>query len=252
MTILSKFEFGVLRLSIDHPMKRNAINADMFDALTEALVQASQDESVRVVLMQGGEQIFSAGADLEQMRSAPEILDQAMVRFFEVIKNFKKPIVAQVNGPCVGEAFTMLLYCDLVYASDKALFSIPSVALGRTTRFGAALMMATSAGIVRAAEKLMLSEPISANEALDMRLITGIADEDSLDQLVASKVARLAVLPPQAVQATKTLLTLSRNQLLNILTDDEEAIWHRQNLSEEAKEALAAFLEGRKPSFRSE
>ena len=251
MTILSKFEFGVLRLSIDHPMKRNAINADMFDALTEALVQASQDESVRVVLMQGGEQIFSAGADLEQMRSAPEILDQAMVRFFEVIKNFKKPIVAQVNGPCV-EAFTMLLYCDLVYASDKALFSIPSVALGRTTRFGAALMMATSAGIVRAAEKLMLSEPISANEALDMRLITGIADEDSLDQLVASKVARLAVLPPQAVQATKTLLTLSRNQLLNKLTDDEEAIWHRQNLSEEAKEALAAFLEGRKPSFRSE
>ena len=172
--------------------------------------------------------------------------------FFEVIKNFKKPIVAQVNGPCVGEAFTMLLYCDLVYASDKALFSIPSVALGRTTRFGAALMMATSAGIVRAAEKLMLSEPISANEALDMRLITGIADEDSLDQLVASKVARLAVLPPQAVQATKTLLTLSRNQLLNKLTDDEEAIWHRQNLSEEAKEALAAFLEGRKPSFRSE
>ena len=51
MTILSKFEFGVLRLSIDHQMKRNAINADMFDALTEALVQASQDESVRVVLM---------------------------------------------------------------------------------------------------------------------------------------------------------------------------------------------------------
>lgn len=252
MTILSKFEFGVLRLNIDHPMKRNAINAEMFDTLTEALVQASQDESVRVVLLQGGEHIFSAGADLEQMRSAPDVLDQSMVRFFEVIKNFPKPIVAQVNGPCVGEAFTMLLYCDLVYATDKALFSIPNVALGRAPRFGAAIMMATSAGISRAAEKLMLSEPISANEALDMRLITGVAEEESIDQLVASKVARLAVLPPQAMHATKALLTMSRNQLLNKLTEAEEAIWHRQNQSAEAQEALAAFLEGRKPSFRSE
>ena len=113
-------------------------------------------------------------------------------------------------------------------------------------------MMATSAGISRAAEKLMLSEPISANEALDMRLITGVAEEESIDQLVASKVARLAVLPPQAVHATKALLTMSRNQLLNKLTEAEEAIWHRQNQSAEAQEALAAFLEGRKPSFRSE
>lgn len=250
MAILSSTEFGILHLSISRLQKRNAINADMFDTLTDTLSHAAKDDTVRVVLLQGEEPIFSAGADLEEMKSSPEELDRAMSTFFSVLRTFPKPIVAKIKGPCVGEAFIMLLYCDLVYASDKALFSLPSVALGRTSRFGAAAIMAASAGITQAAEKLMLSEPITAEEALSMRLITAKVDDLSLDQLVANKVARLTVLPPQAVQSTKMLLCTSRNQLLDQYLETEETVWRRQAQSGEAAEALAAFLEGRKPIFR--
>ena len=248
MAILSNTEFGILRLTISRAQKRNSINAEMFDTMTEALSRAASDDAVRVVLLQGGEQIFSAGADLEEMRSQPEVLDRAMTNFFAALRAFPKPVVAQVMGPCVGDALSMLLYCDLVYASERALFSLPCVALGQTTRFGSAFIMAAAAGLPRATEKLMLSEPITAAEALEMRIITGIAD----DNLVASKVARLAVLPPGAVRAMKALLTGPRNKALEVAAEEEEAVWRRQAGSAEAAEALAAFLEGRKPAFRPE
>ena len=245
MAILSNTEFGILRLTISRAQKRNSINAEMFDTMTEALSRAASDDAVRVVLLQGGEQIFSAGADLEEMRSQPEVLDRAMTNFFAALRAFPKPVVAQVMGPCVGDALSMLLYCDLVYASERALFSLPCVALGQTTRFGSAFIMAAAAG-------LPLSEPITAAEALEMRIITGIADDESLDNLVASKVARLAVLPPGAVRAMKALLTGPRNKALEVAAEEEEAVWRRQAGSAEAAEALAAFLEGRKPAFRPE
>ena len=244
MAILSNTEFGILRLTISRAQKRNSINAEMFDTMTEALSRAASDDAVRVVLLQG--------ADLEEMRSQPEVLDRAMTNFFAALRAFPKPVVAQVMGPCVGDALSMLLYCDLVYASERALFSLPCVALGQTTRFGSAFIMAAAAGLPRATEKLMLSEPITAAEALEMRIITGIADDESLDNLVASKVARLAVLPPGAVRAMKALLTGPRNKALEVAAEEEEAVWRRQAGSAEAAEALAAFLEGRKPAFRPE
>ena len=112
--------------------------------------------------------------------------------------------------------------------------------------------MAAAAGLPRPTEKLMLPEPITAAEALEMRIITGIADDESLDTLVASKVARLPVLPPGAIRAMKALLTGPRNKALEVAAEEEEAVWRRQAGSAEAAEALAAFLEGRKPAFRPE
>ena len=211
MTIRSEFEYGILRLTIDRPAQRNAFNADMFDQLAGELDAARQNDKVRVVLLKGSTGLFSAGADVRESLNAPETIDAAAGRLFETLRSFPKPIVAEVAGPAVGDAFTILLYCDLVYASDKALFSVPSVALGRTPRFGTAALVFGSAGAARAAEKLLLCEPISADDALAMRLISAVVPEDDLVKVVAAKVARLAVLPPQAVAATKSLLRDARN-----------------------------------------
>lgn len=112
--------------------------------------------------------------------------------------------------------------------------------------------MAAAAGYPAAAEKLLLSEPISADEAQAMRLITRVIDDEHLDQIVAAKTARLAVLPPGAVAGTKALLTAARRKALAELTDYEESLYARQARSPEAAEALKAFLEGRKPTFKTE
>lgn len=252
MTIRSEFEYGILRLTIDRPAQRNAFNTEMFDRLADALQAAETDERVRVVLLKGTTGLFSAGADVRESLNQTEAIDAAADRLFRSLRDFSKPVVAEVSGPAVGDAFTMLLYCDLVYTSDKALFSVPAVALGRTPRFGTAAVLYASAGASRAAEKLLLSEPISADEALAMRLITAVVPEDDLVKTVAAKVARLAVLPPQAVAATKSLLRSARNTLLEPLLEEEEAVYRRQVASPEAHEALAAFVEGRKPVFAQE
>ncbi len=249
MAILANTEFGILRLTLSRPQKRNSINSEMFDMLTSTLVAAAKDESVRVVLLEGGEEIFSAGVDLEQVSKNPEEVDRAAEAFFEELKNFSKPIVARVNGPAVGAAFAMLMYCDMVYASEKALFSIPAIALARTPRFGTIPLMCASAGHPRAAEKLLLSEPITAQEAYDMHLITAFFDDETLNNAVAAKVARLAVLPPGAVQASKTLLRHARELRLQGFASAERSIYEAQVISGEAHEALDAFLTGRKPVF---
>ena len=251
MAILARNEFGILHLTISRPEKRNALNARMFDTLTEAFADAARDDAVRVVLIRSEDRLFSAGADLEEMQTAPEELERAMAAFFSELRSFPKPIVAQVNGPCVGEAFIMLLYCDLVYVSGEALFSLPAVALARTPRFGSAAIIEAAAGLPKAAEKLLLSEPISAEEAAAMRLVTAVIEPENLEQVVAAKTARLAVLPPQAVQATKALLTTARIRRLEADEEFEELIWRRQSSSAEAREALDAFLHGRKPVFRA-
>ncbi|MGN1149492.1 MAG: enoyl-CoA hydratase-related protein, partial [Sutterella sp.] len=187
MAILAHNEFGILRLTITRPEKRNALNAQMFDTLTEAFADAARDDAVRVVLIRGEDRLFSAGADLEEMQTAPEELERAMAAFFSELRSFPKPIVAKVSGPCVGEAFIMLLYCDLVYVSGEALFSLPAVALARTPRFGSAAIIEAAAGLPKAAEKLLLSEPISAEEAAAMRLVTTVIEPENLEQVVAVK-----------------------------------------------------------------
>lgn len=252
MSIIANTEYGILRLTISRIARRNTISSDMFDAMSDALTQAASDEAVRVVLLKGSADVFSAGADIEESLKNSDRLNAAMSRFFDVLRDFPKPIVAQATGPAVGAAFAALLYCDLVYCGSRALFSMPAVALARTPRFGAARLMTAAAGYPRAAEKLLLSEPISAEEAVEMRLITAVIDDEHIDSVVAAKTARLAVLPPKAVAATKSVLRAGLNEALKAGAAFEEAVSQKQRSTTEAKEALSAFLEGRKPVFRTD
>ena len=252
MSITHSLQYGILRLTIDRAERRNALTSEMFSELADELHQAALQLNVRVVLLKSAGSVFSAGADLEEMLKAPQDVEEEAERFFKELAKFPKPIIAQVTGPCVGEAFAALLYCDLVYVSPQALFSLPAVALARTPRYGAAQIMAAAAGYPAAAEKLLLSEPISADEAQAMRLITRIVDDEHIDQVVAAKTARLAVLPPGAVAGTKALLTASRRKGIAEMADYEASLYQRQASSPEAAEALKAFLEGRKPVFRTE
>lgn len=138
VSITHSLQYGILHLTIDRVERRNALTAEMFADLADELDQAIMQTAVRVVLLKSSGNVFSAGADLEEMFSAPEDLERETRRFFDSIAKFPKPLIAQVSGPCVGEAFAALLYCDLVYVSPQALFSLPAVALARTPRYGAA------------------------------------------------------------------------------------------------------------------
>mgnify|MGYP002228046793 FL=1 len=98
MSIISAVEYGILRLTISRPARRNTISGDMFCQIADLLDAAADDPKVRVVLLKGGEDIFSAGADFEESLKTPKVIDEAMHRCFDALKRFPKPIIAQITA----------------------------------------------------------------------------------------------------------------------------------------------------------
>ena len=143
----------------------------------------------------------------------------------------------------------MLYHCDLVFAGEHALFSMPGLALGQTPRYGVSLLAVKSGGYKLAAQKLLLSEPISAAEAVAMGLVNHVVEDDKVMTVAGAAALRLACLPPEAMVATKRLLKaaymsgLSEQRKL-----EEEAASHLEG-SAESKEAFSALMDKRQPKF---
>lgn len=250
MSILHSFEEHILTVEIARAQKRNTLDAAMLESLTELLRHAHNDTDVRVVFLHAQPHLFCAGGDLSEQLSAPSCAPEApATRMIEALAACSKPIVACVEGPAVGLAVTMLCYCDLVYASTHSLFSLPFTALGLTPRYGASLLTLLQAGYHKAAEKLLLSEPITAQEALQMGLVSSVFDDDAVRAQALARVQRLAKMSPVAIQETKALLRAADAERLAATRALEARTFAQVSTSDAAKEACAAFLEGRMPKL---
>lgn len=251
MPLNQLIENRVLTIEISRPEKRNTLDAAAMDEFVSILAQAEADPGVRAVLVTGKPGIFCAGGDLSEQLAAPSASDDSAAgRFVAALEAFSKPLAACVEGPCVGLGTTLLYYCDIVYAGASSLFSLPYTALGLTPRFGVTSLAVSAAGLKKAAEKILLSEPINAQEALQMGIVSTVLDEDVVRAQALTRLQRLAKLPPQAVADTKRLLrAAARGETFEAVRALEAAAFEKAAASPEAREACAAFLEGRKPNF---
>ncbi|NBQ87146.1 MAG: enoyl-CoA hydratase, partial [Betaproteobacteria bacterium] len=158
--ILVHADAGVMTLTFNRVDKKNSITAAMYAALADALAQAKDDATVRVVVIQGHETVFSAGNDIgDFLNNPPSGAESPVHRFLHGIAAFPKPIVAAVCGPAVGIGTTLLLHCDLVIAGDNAAFAMPFVNLGLCPEAASSLLVPQMMGYHRAAEALLLGEP---------------------------------------------------------------------------------------------
>ena len=130
MSILSSAEYGILRLTINRPARRNTISSDMFRSLAASLEAAAVDPKIRVVLLRGSADIFSAGADFEESLKAPENLDAAMAECFCALRKFPKPVIAQVTGLC-GQPCTIQPACRRTCTLTTFWFGLYYDARGR-------------------------------------------------------------------------------------------------------------------------
>jgi enoyl-CoA hydratase/carnithine racemase len=161
----------------------------------------------------------------------------------------EKPVVAAVGGPAVGIGTTLLLHCDLVYATPGARFQLPFVPLGIVPEFGSTLLLPMLAGYQRAAELLLLGQPFGAQKAQEAGIVTAIVPQESLLEEAAKAAAALAALPPASVRLTKRLMKARYAQGVNQAIAEEGRLFLERLASPEAKEAMSAFLEKRKPDF---
>src|SRR6185369_3520198 len=158
-------------LEIARPEKKNALTAAMYQALADALRAAAEDPAVRAVLITGQPGVFTSGNDLEDfMQRPPQGADSPVLRFMRALLDCDKPVVAAVTGAAIGIGTTMLLHCDFVYVSDEARLAMPFVSLGLVPEFASSLLLPQLLGQQRAAEKLLLGDPFTPEQAVDWGL----------------------------------------------------------------------------------
>jgi enoyl-CoA hydratase/carnithine racemase len=255
MTIKTETADGVARIEIARPEKKNAITAAMYTQMAEAIARAHEDKAVRAILIHGQPDIFTAGNDVEDFLRFPLTADPAHAmdappyQFIKALGFAEKPVVAAVNGAAVGIGTTMLMHCDLVYCADNAMFSMPFVALGICSEFASSLTVPLNAGYHKAAEKLLLSDPISAEEALDMKIVNRILPPAEVLPYARKQAMRFNALPPNSVRETKRLMKSGWKAAMEKVLLDEATTFNRMLVGAEAKEAFSAFLERRKPDF---
>lgn len=247
--VMTCLEEGVLSIRLQRPEKKNALTADMYAALADAIGQAGVDPAVRVVLVGGVEGIFTAGNDLEDFLRHPPRDEQAPVhRFISALAATDLPLVAAVDGAAVGIGTTLLLHCDQVFASDRARFSLPFVNLGLVPEAGSSLLLAQACGYRKAAELLMLGEPFGAADALEYGIVSRVLPAAELDDAALAAARKLAAKPRGALRATKRLLRRPAEPLADRL-HAEARVFGQCLESPEAREAFSAFLEKRQPDF---
>ncbi|MCG8560203.1 MAG: crotonase/enoyl-CoA hydratase family protein [Hyphomicrobiales bacterium] len=241
---------GVQLLRLTRPAKKNALTADMYAALAAALEAGDADDDIAVHVFLGSEGVFTAGNDIADFMAAVENgrLDAQVFVFMRALVGSRKPIVAGVDGLAVGIGTTMLMHCDLAYASETAQFRTPFLDLGLIPEAGSSLLMPPQLGHVRAFELLCLGAPFDAEQALAAGLINRVLPAAELEGATLEAARAVAAKPRHALFTARQLLKGDRQALFERI-EEEARIFEDCLKSPEAREAFQAFLEKRAPDF---
>ncbi len=241
---------GVATIEIARPEKKNALTQVMYQAMADAIVAADADPAVRAVLITGQPGIFTSGNDLEDfMQRPPQGMDSPVFRFMAALEACEKPVVAAVTGAAVGIGTTLLLHCDLVYVSDEARLAMPFVSLGLVPEYASSLLVPQRMGHLKAAEKLLLGDPFTGEQAVEAGLANAVLPGTEVLNHARRMAERFNGLPPSAVRESKKLMKAGQLELVRATIATEGEIFGQRLRSPEAMEAFQAFFQKRKPDF---
>ncbi len=247
--VLVEVKDRVMWIRINRPEKKNALTGAMYTAMSDAIAQACNDAAVRVVLITGTQDCFTAGNDLVDFANAKPGGPAPAVTFLQTISTAPKPVIAAVSGVAVGIGTTMLLHCDLVYAGATAKFHLPFVNLGLCAEGGSSLLLPAMLGQRRAAELLLLGDPFGPEAAKEFGIVNQVFPDADLWASAGAKAQQLAEKPPAAMRATKALLKSHTSAAVAETMLLEGQQFGALLQGPEAKEAMMAFMERRKPDF---
>ena len=245
---------GVATLEIARADKKNALTREMYSARADALRAATADPKVRAVLITGQPGIFTSGNDIEDFMSRPpgqgsDAMDSPVFQFMEALLSCDKPVVAAVTGAAIGIGTTMLLHCDFVYVSDEARLAMPFVSLGLVPEFASSLLVPQLMGPRRAAEKLLLGDPFTAEQAVECGIANAVLPASEVVNHARRVAQRFNALPPGAVREAKQLMRAAQKDAVLKTIREEGALFGSRLRSPEAQEAFQAFFQKRKPDF---
>jgi len=205
-TILLTKEKGYTILTLNRPGEMNALSVEMRRELLHSFGRLEEDDSVRAVILTGGDDVFSAGIDLEEVSTLEshkfEDYSKVMIESLQKIYAFRKPVIAAVSGIALGGGFNLVTVCDIVIASETAIFGHPELKFGLNPLFDPLRRMV---GTAKAKEIAMLGEPIGAQEALRIGLVNKVFSPDTFMKEARSVAGAISQRPARAVEAVKKI-----------------------------------------------
>ncbi|CAG9770408.1 unnamed protein product [Ceutorhynchus assimilis] len=242
------FRDGVRKILIDRPEKHNALSQIMYKTLTDTLNQDAKDDKIIVTIITGAGQYYSSGNDIKDQMNSDLPFEEKLNFAKDLIQAFidyPKILIAVVNGPAIGIAATTAALCDIVYASEKAIFDTPFINLGLCAEGASSYTFPGILGRSKASEALLLNKKITAQDAYKFGLVSEVIAHDKIEGFIES-LHQYGSLPLNTVKLNKKLIM---HNLKNILTDANIREFEGLNecvYSEEFGQAVARFMSKKK------
>jgi 2-(1,2-epoxy-1,2-dihydrophenyl)acetyl-CoA isomerase len=256
--VLEERKGNVAVIRLNRPDKLNALNIELGRGLVHALLRASQDNSVRAVVLTGAGRGFCAGGDLELIRDLRKrnasdelkVLLETGKEMCLAIATMTKPVIAAVNGPAAGGGMNLALAADMRIASDQASFAESFAKVGLYPDFGGTYFLPRIVGPALSAELFYTAETLSAEDALRLGIVNRVFPADKFEEETAKIVDVLAGAPTVALRDVKRTIVGDDRKNLESKLDEEIRLQIHCFQSEDCLEGLNAFFEKRKPNFK--
>ncbi len=255
-TIIYTKEGGIGIITLNRPQQLNAVSPQMATEVTDALKKCATDSDIGVVIITGGDKVFSAGADLEALGAkavgrVPEMggaFDTISV-FFTGVFGYEKPLIAAVSGFALGGGCELAMQCDFRIASTTARFGVPEIKVGLIPGGGGTQTLPRLIGVTKAKEMLLIGDPVNAEEAYRLGLVNKVVPVESLmDE--AKRIAKLILeRPAVSIRAAKRCVDVGMQMDLRSAFRFERQTLDALLTTEDAVEGVNAFREKRKPKF---
>ena len=243
---------GVLCLRLNRPERRNALATPLLQEIAATLDRAGADDAIRSVLIVGGPTVFAAGADLDELAAAgsDDPIESPRFAAWKRIRAFEKPLIAGVEGWCLGAGAELAMCCDLIVAGATARFGQPETNRGIIPGAGGTATLARLVGRRLATRMVLTGEPISAAEAFSAGLISDVAEEGQAEQRAMQLAVKIATRAPAAMRAAKASIRDA-----TIQSEEDHLLKERRRFvallgTADKAEGIAAFREKRAPTWR--
>src|ERR687895_2411005 len=236
----------------NRPKQLNALNAAVMDALCEALEELDLDDEVRAIVVTGNERAFAAGADIAEMSGATpvDMLRANRIGQWDRVRRVTKPVIAAVNGWCLGGGCELAMALDLIVAGEGARFGQPEINIGVMPGAGGTQRLSRAIGKAKAMAMILTGEPISAREAHAAGLVAVVTQDELVVEDALALAAKVATKSPLALRMAKEALNAAYEMSLTDALAHERRLFYLLFATEDQKEGMAAFLEKRIPDFK--